>query len=87
MSTCAGAPFLSVQTTIPLAGDESEAVFYMLDVGFSPTDSAQTEERALYQAVRELHEKRPREGVASSAARHPASLGLVLLHPGTLDAW
>jgi len=34
----------------------------MLDVGFSPTDSAQTEERALYQAVRELHEKRPREG-------------------------
>lgn len=47
---------------IRLAGDEAEAVFYVLDVGFSPTDSAQTEERALYGAVRELHEKRPREG-------------------------
>jgi hypothetical protein len=47
---------------IPLAGDEAEAVFYMLDAGFSPTDSAQTEERALYGAVRELHEERPREG-------------------------
>jgi hypothetical protein len=47
---------------IPLTGDEAEAVFYMLDVGFSPTDPAQTEERALYRAVRGLHEERPREG-------------------------
>ena len=47
---------------IPLAGDEAEAVFYMLNVGFNPTDPAQTEERALYRAVRELHEERPREG-------------------------
>jgi len=47
---------------IPLAGDEAEAVFYMLDVDFDPTDPAQTEERALYRAVRELHEERPREG-------------------------
>jgi hypothetical protein len=47
---------------IPLGGDEAEAVFYMLDVGFSPTDPVQTEERALYGAVRELHEERPREG-------------------------
>ena len=45
---------------IPLTGDEAEAVFYMLDV--DPTDSAQTEEGALYRAVRELHEERPREG-------------------------
>lgn len=47
---------------IPLDGDEAEAVFYMLDVGFSPTDPAQTEERALHGAVRELREERPREG-------------------------
>lgn len=47
---------------IPLTGDEAEAVFYKLNVGFSPTDAAQTEERALYRAVRELHEERPREG-------------------------
>jgi hypothetical protein len=47
---------------IPLAGDEAEAVFYKLNVGFNRTDPAQTEERALYRAVRELHEERPREG-------------------------
>jgi hypothetical protein len=47
---------------IPLAGEEAEAVFYMLDVGSSRTDPAQTEERALYGAVCELHEERPREG-------------------------
>lgn len=51
---------------IPLAGDEAEAVFYMLNVGINVgcnrTDSAQTEEGALYRAVRELHEERPREG-------------------------
>ena len=34
----------------------------MLDVGFNRTDPAQTEERALYRAVRELHEERAREG-------------------------
>jgi hypothetical protein len=33
----------------------------MLDVGFNPTDPAQAEERALYGAVCELHEERPRE--------------------------
>jgi len=47
---------------IPLAGDEAEAVFYMLSVGFNRTDPAQTEEGALYRAVCELHEERPREG-------------------------
>jgi hypothetical protein len=47
---------------IPLVGEEAEAVFYMLDVGSNSIDPAQTEEGALYGAVRVLHEERPREG-------------------------
>jgi len=46
---------------IPRAGDEAEAVFYVLNVGFNRTGLAQTEERALYRAARELYEERPRE--------------------------
>ena len=62
---------------IPLAGDEAEAVFYVLNVGFNPTDRAQTEERALACPrldldARDRHRHgAPTEITRASLTRHP----------------
>ena len=47
---------------IPLAGDEAEAVFYMLDVASARPTRRRPRSARSTGAVRELHEKRPREG-------------------------